>query len=116
MKLRFTCGDFTTSWQNLEKGIVTGCTVSPILFIMGMNMIMNAAERETRGPRMKSGIYQPANRGYMDDLTITTNSHIQAGWVLKALDEVVTWARMKFKPRQSRCMIIKKGRLTSHIT
>ena len=65
---------------------------------------------------MKSGTYQPANRGYMDDLTITTKSHIQARWVLKALDEVVTWARMKFKPRKSRCMVIKKGRLASHVT
>ena len=115
MKIRFKSGDFTTNWQDLEKGIVTGCTVSPILFVMAMNIIMETAERETRGPMMKSGIYQPANRGYMDDLTITTKSHIQARWVLNALDEVVTWARMKFKPKKSRCMIMRKGRIVTNI-
>ena len=49
MRLRFSAGNITTSYISLEKGIVTGCTVSPILFIMGMNIIMKAAERETRG-------------------------------------------------------------------
>ena len=51
MMLRFSAGNITTAYQSLEKGIVTGCTVSPILFIMGMNIIMKAAERETRGPK-----------------------------------------------------------------
>ena len=73
---------------------------------------MKAAERETRGPKMNSGIYQPANRGFMDDLTVTTKSHVQARWVLSALEEVVSWARMKFKTRKSRYMIIKKGRIS----
>ena len=51
MMLRFSAGNITTAHQSLEKGIVTGCTVSPILFIMGMNITMKAAERETRGPK-----------------------------------------------------------------
>ncbi|KAK0152386.1 hypothetical protein N1851_006100 [Merluccius polli] len=29
-KLRFRTTQFTTQWQDLEKGIVTGCTISPI--------------------------------------------------------------------------------------
>ena len=48
----------------------------------------------------------------MDDLTVTTKSHVQARWVLSALEEVVSWAKMKFKPRKSRYMIIKKGRIS----
>ncbi|XP_063436214.1 uncharacterized protein LOC134717649 [Mytilus trossulus] len=111
--LRFTVDNKTTAWQKLEKGIVTGCTISPILFIMGMNIIMKAAERETRGPKTDSGIFLPATRGFMDDLTVTTSSHIQARWILTALEEVVTWARMKFKPRKSRSMILKKGKITT---
>lgn len=27
IKVCFTCGDFTTDWQRLEVGIVTGCTI-----------------------------------------------------------------------------------------
>ncbi|XP_071138809.1 uncharacterized protein [Mytilus edulis] len=74
---------------------------------------MKAAERETRGPKTDSGIFPPATRGFMDDLTVTTSSHIQARWILTALEEVVTWARMKFKPRKSRSMILKKGQITT---
>ena len=36
MMLRFSAGNITTAHQSLEKGIVTGCTVPPLLFIIGM--------------------------------------------------------------------------------
>ena len=48
----------------------------------------------------------------MDDLTVTTQTHVQARWVLSALEDVVSWARMKFKPRKSRYMIIKKVQIS----
>ena len=48
----------------------------------------------------------------MDDLTVITKSHVQARWVLSAHEEVVSWARMKFKPRKPRYMIIKKGKIS----
>ena len=94
------------------KGIVTGCTISPILFVMGMNLIIRAAERETLGPKTASGVRLSANRGFIDDLTISTESHIQARWILQSLEDTVSWARMKFKPNTSRCLIIRKGQVT----
>jgi len=96
------------SWQRLEKGIVTGCTISVALFVMGMNLIINAAKRETRGPMTASWIHLPSNRTFMDDLTISTTTHVQARWVLTALDDTVNWARMKFKPNKFRSLVIKK--------
>jgi hypothetical protein len=110
--LRFTVNNYTTTWQKLEKGIVTGCTISVILFVMGMNMIIKAGERETRGPKTATNIRQPPSRGFMDDLTITTDTVVQARWILAALEETAAWARMKFKPRKSRSLIILKGRVT----
>ncbi|XP_057673103.1 uncharacterized protein LOC130904394 [Corythoichthys intestinalis] len=112
-KFRFKTVHFTTQWQDLEKGIVTGCTISPILFIMGMNLLIAAAQKESRGPLMKSGIRQPPIRGFMDDLTVTTSTHVQARWILRALEDVATWARMKFKPKKSRSMVIRNGKVTS---
>lgn len=109
----FTAAHFTNQWQSLEKGIVTGCTISPMLFIMGMNLLITAASKASRGPLMESGIRQPPIRGFMDDLTITTQSHAQARWILKVLEEMATWARMKFKPRKSRHLVIRSGRVTS---
>lgn len=48
VKLRFKTVHFTTQWQSLEKDIVTGYTVSPILFVMGMNLLITAAEKEAK--------------------------------------------------------------------
>jgi hypothetical protein len=112
IKLRFSVGDQLTKWQKLEKGIVTGCTVSVVLFVMGMNLLIKAAIRETRGPKTESGIYLPSSRGFMDDLTLTTPTHVQARWMLTALTDVASWARMKFKAVKSRSLIIKKGKTT----
>ncbi len=61
---------------------------------------------------MDSGIRQPVIRGYMDDLTITTSSHVQARWVLTKLDEAAKWARMTFKPIKSRSLVIRKGNIS----
>ena len=52
---RFTVETKTTRCQNVEKGLVTGCTIFPILFVMRMNPIIKAAERETRGPKTARG-------------------------------------------------------------
>ena len=32
--------------------------------------------------------------------------------VLGAKEETATWARMKFKPSKSRCLVVKKGKIT----
>ncbi|XP_052233232.1 uncharacterized protein LOC127846096 [Dreissena polymorpha] len=80
IKLQFAVGDQTTAWQSLEKGIVTGCTISVVLFVMGMNLIINAAKRETRGPKAATGIYLPPVKGFMDNRTLTGKTHIQARW------------------------------------
>ena len=42
----FTVDDYTTSWQRLEKEIVSGCTMSPILFVMVMDMVTRATTVE----------------------------------------------------------------------
>ncbi|XP_076090373.1 uncharacterized protein LOC143062594 [Mytilus galloprovincialis] len=110
-KLRFTVGDFTTSWQRLEVGIVTGCTISVILFSAAMNMIVKSVEKKSRGPWMKSGVRQPPGRAFMDDMTISTKTVIEARWTLQELDKMITWARMKVKPSKSRSLVVKNGKV-----
>ena len=83
---------------------------------MAMNFMTEAGKRETRGPKTKADIRQPPGRGFMDDVTVTTTTHIQARWVLGAMEETATWARMKFKPAKSRCLVIKKGKITQRFT
>ena len=82
-----------SSWSErhkLEKGIITGCTVSAVLFSFTMNMLVKAAEVECRGPLSKSGIRQPPIRAFMDDLTVTTSSVTGSRWLLKGLEQSTT--------------------------
>ena len=109
--LRFTVKDFTTAWQRLEVGIVTGCTISVILFSAAMNMKVQSVEKKSRGPWMKSGVRQPPGRAFMDDMTLTTKTVIEANWTLQELETAITWARMKVKPIKSRSLVIKNGKV-----
>ncbi|KAF7641034.1 hypothetical protein LDENG_00298620 [Lucifuga dentata] len=48
---------------------------------MGMNLLITAAKKEARRPRMESGVRQPPIRGYINNLTITTATHVEARWL-----------------------------------
>ena len=73
-------------------------------------MIVKSAEIECRGPMMKTGVCQLPIRAYMDNLTVTTTSVMGSRWILRSLEKLIAWARMKFKLAKSRSFIMKKGR------
>ncbi|GAA6088617.1 uncharacterized protein LOC109140547 [Tachysurus ichikawai] len=81
-KLRVSSGSITSEWHRLEVGIITGCTISVILFALAMNMLVKSAEPECRGPKSKTAIWQPPIRAFMDDLTVTVESVPGARWIL----------------------------------
>ncbi|XP_069114421.1 uncharacterized protein [Argopecten irradians] len=110
-QMRFTVGDYTTAWQRLEVGIVTGCTISVILFAAAMNLIIKAVEKMSRGPYLSAGSRQPPTRAFMDDMTVTTKTVVEGRWTLRDLEEQITWARMRFKPAKSRSLVLKAGKV-----
>ncbi|KAJ3583921.1 hypothetical protein NHX12_015418, partial [Muraenolepis orangiensis] len=112
-RMRVSSGEITSSWHKVEIGIITGCTISVTLFSLAMNMLTKSAEPECRGPRTNSGQRQPPIRAFMDDLTVMTESVPGCRWILKGLEELVEWARMRFKPAKSRSMVLRKGKARS---
>ena len=38
--LKFTLKDYTTKWQALEIGIMIGCVISPLLFVLAVELIL----------------------------------------------------------------------------
>lgn len=110
-RMRFTCGHFTTSWQRLEKGIVTGCTISVILFAAAMNLLFKSVEKPRRGAVLASGVQQAPVKAFMDDLKITARSVPEGRWILEDLCKIIAGARMEFKPSKSRSLVLKKGRV-----
>ena len=114
-KMRFTVQDYTTSWQQLEVGIVTGCTISVILFASAMNLLVKSVEKASRGPLMVTGVQMPPTRAFMDDMTILAKSDTEGRWMLEDLEEMIDWARMEFKPAKSRSLVVKRGKLQKHV-
>ena len=47
----------------------------------------------------------------MDDMTITTTSVIGARWLLRGIENLISWARMSFNARKSRSFVLKKGKI-----
>ncbi len=106
-KLRVSSGPQTSAWHRLEKGIITGCTISVPLFSLAMSMIVKSVEVECRGPKSRSGTRQPPIRAFM----VTAPSVPGCRWLLGGLEKLITWARMSFKPAKSRSLVLKKGRV-----
>ena len=110
-KMRFSVNDYITAWQDLEIGIITGCTISVIIFAATVNFLIKCREKMSRGAVFKvTGTVQPPTRAFMDDMTIMTRTIQQGRWTLDELAEIFTWARMKFKPAKSRSLVIKNGK------
>ena len=106
-KLRFTVEEFTTAWQFLEIGLVTGCTISEIIFAAAANLLVKAAEKKSRGPVLASGSKQPPTRVFMDNMIITAKNVVEGRWMLEDLEKLFTWTRIRFKPTQSRGLVIR---------
>ncbi|KAL2099527.1 hypothetical protein ACEWY4_003921 [Coilia grayii] len=101
--------NFTTSWQRREVGIAMGCSISPILFVAAFEVILIGARKMAGGVKLPSGQRLPPVRGYMDDITTILQTAACTARLLKRIDELVAWARMKIKPTKSRSLSLRKG-------
>ncbi|GFO36626.1 reverse transcriptase [Plakobranchus ocellatus] len=104
--MRFSTNDFTTNWINLEVGIAMGCTISPILFAMAMEVILKAAEVCS----------MPPLKAFMDDTSIICSKEDETRRMLTCLDVLISWCRMEFTPKKSRSPSIRKGKVDEATT
>ena len=109
VKIRFTTKQYTTDWQRVEKGIITGCTMSVVLFSLAMTMLVMTAKEETKGPIMLSGQRQVNCRLFMDDIATTTETLVQMKYLLQKLEEKLNWAGLTIKPEKCRSLVLIKG-------
>ncbi|KAI8516566.1 hypothetical protein Bbelb_051470 [Branchiostoma belcheri] len=112
--MRFSTSEYTTGWQRLEVGIPMGCAISPILFVLAMEVITRAAERMGPGMSLEGSDELPPIRAFMDDLTLLNPNTKVSQKILDRLDELMVWARMKFKTKKSRSLVLKQGRLCDY--
>ncbi|GFO37379.1 reverse transcriptase [Plakobranchus ocellatus] len=103
-RMRFSTNDYTTNWINPEVAIAMGCTLSSILFVMAMEVILKAAEGSAGPANLGGRCSMPPLKAFMDDTTIIY------------LDVLMSWCRMEFKPKKSRSLSIRKGKVDEATT
>ena len=96
-RIRFTTKNFTTDWQKVERGIITGCTLSVVLFALTMSWLIASVKKETKGPKTSSGQRQCNSRLFMDDITTTTETVPQTKHLLEKMIEKLNWAGLTVK-------------------
>ncbi len=101
MYMCFALKKVTTGWQQLEVGIAMGCSISPILFVAAFEVILIGARQVVDGVQLPAGQRLPPLRSYLDDITCLLRTAPCTSRQLKRLDDLITWARMKFKPQKS---------------
>ncbi|XP_078665283.1 uncharacterized protein LOC144907786 [Branchiostoma floridae x Branchiostoma belcheri] len=106
---------FTTEWQQLEKGIAMGCTISPLLFVLGFEIFLIGARQVAGGIKLPSGQRLPPLRAFMDDVTSILRTAPCTRRVLLRLEELTRWARMSFKPSKSRSLSLRKGKVSNQV-
>ena len=112
VKMRFTTQKYTTNWQDLEIGIMMGCVISPLLFVMCMELILRGARDTAPGEQLENGVTLPPLKAFMDDITSLIRGTHDTQEMLKRLQELITRSRMKAKPPKSRSLSIIHGTVT----
>ena len=109
--MRFKTGSYVTDWQALETGIMMGCVISPLLFVMCMEIMLRAAAGTAEGEVSQSGRVLPPSKAFMDDITALIPSQVSTQDLMNRFHELFTWARMKAKPKKSRSASIVRGKV-----
>ena len=102
--MKFTVKNYTTKWQALEISIMMGCMISPLLFVLTMELILQGATNMLKGVMKNEHLTLPPSRAFMEDITILVQSQIAADGLLQRYYDLFTWARMKAKPKKSQSL------------
>ena len=111
LSLRFSTASFTTRPISCEVGIAMGCSVSPVVFIMAMQMLLAAVRSSFPPVDLGEGLCVPAVKAFMDDVTVLSTDRQIMTKGLERFGELVQWARMRFKPKKSRSLSLVHGKL-----
>ena len=101
--VRLSNNKYSIYWQKLNICIMMGCVISPLLFILVMEMILRNADVNT------NQIIGPSMKAFMDDVTLVAESRSHMEQLVTHLQELFKWAVMKIKPSKWRSLSLLKG-------
>ena len=98
------------SWHRHQRRIFAGCTLSIILFLAGMNIILEYSLVATTPQFHLNNISLPPKRAFMDDLNIMSYTLCGAKTLLSRCTIALNWAGLTFRADKSRSTVIIKRR------
>ena len=100
-----------SEWHQHLRGIFQGCTISIILFLVGINIIIEYT-LTSDAPNFihSSKTSLPLVRAFMDDLNLMSTSVPETQKLLSKCTDALSWAGMSFRADKSRSAVIIKGR------
>ena len=101
--MRFSNNKYSNNWQKLNIGIMMGCVISPLLFVLVMEMILCSADVNT------NQITGPSEKAFMDNVTLIVESRSHMEQLVTRLQELFKWAAMKIKPSKCQSLLLLKG-------
>ena len=89
----------------MEEVIVTGCTLSELLFAVAMTWLVLSVGKETKWPNLSLDHYQLNSTLFMDDIVTTTETIVQKRIPIKKLTERLDLAGFTANPEKCRIKV-----------
>ena len=100
-----------SDWHQHFRGIFAGCTISIILFLAGINVIIEYTLTSNAKCFINSSkVSLPLVRAFMDDLNLMSATVSGTQELLSKCTKALTWAGMSFRADKSRSITIVKGK------
>ena len=99
----------------MENGIITGCTLSVILFALTMSWLVESAKNVTKGPKTSSGQRQANSRLFMDNITGATETVPQTRYLLSSVEGKLRWAGLSARAKKCRSLVIVRGKVKKRL-
>ena len=68
--MKFTVKDYATKWLALQIGIMMGCIIFSLLFVLAMELILRGLANTSKGVMKNEHLTLPSSRAFMNEITI----------------------------------------------
>ena len=113
--MRFSTMAYTTKWIPLQVGIAMGCAISPCLFVLAMQVLLNASGSHNDRVHIGRKFHTSSIKAFMDDTTLVMNRKQAVQRSLDKMNDLLEWCRMSFKPAKSRSLALTRGKIRSDV-
>ena len=112
MFTKMTCKTWSTDFLQVERGVLQGDTLSPLLFLLVMQIGLTALTASCPGYGYRSSDTATTHflKCFADDLTIITQDVPKLQHALDKFEDISAWLGMEMKPSKCRSFGLSSGK------